>query len=48
MIWPTIGLALVCTPSPKFPASSGYQIGQGSQMLCPPGGPILEESDVVP
>ncbi len=33
---------------PGCPASSGHQPGQGSQTLSPPGGPTLEESDMVP
>ncbi|KAI2659942.1 putative UbiX-like flavin prenyltransferase [Labeo rohita] len=32
---------------PDCPASSGHQMGQGSQRLMPPGGPTLEESDIV-
>lgn len=32
----------------RFPASSGHQTCQGSQMLSPPGDPTQEESDVVP
>ncbi len=39
-----------CSPvhlPPDFPVSSSHPTGQGSQMLSPPGGPTLEESDVV-
>ncbi len=43
--WPS---ACLYAFTPNCPASSGHQTGQGSQMFSPPGGPTLEEPDIVP